>query len=134
MTTPCKIGIPGTKINLCIHILFYLKASMYMLRCTKCGYYVRTNFSYFCRSCYKIIVGKLQITNADFAAYINRSFNMDIRYPQYWRFSYIHKLLRCYYPSIKELASILESIIYLKMLLSKHPIKTRKLQLVKCLF
>jgi len=101
-----------------------------MLYCVQCGYYVRREFLHFCRNCYRILVGQLQITNADFINYINSSFNLKLTYLPYWRFRDVHRWMQAHYPSIKSLASILESIIYLKMLQIGHPVFTRDLQLV----
>ena len=101
-----------------------------MLYCIHRGYYVRREFLHFCRSCYRILTGHLQITNADFINYINSSFKLGLTYPPYWRFRDVYRWLQTQYPSIKSLASILESIIYLKMLQISHPVFTRKLQLV----
>ena len=101
-----------------------------MLYCIQRGYYVRREFLHFCRSCYRILTGHLQITNADFINYINSSFNLELEYPPYWRFRDVYRWLQTQYPSIKSLASVLESIIYLKMLQISHPVFTRKLQLV----
>ena len=101
-----------------------------MLYCIQCGYYVRREFLHFCRSCYRIPIGQLQITNADFINYINSSFDLELTYPPYWRFRDVYRLLQSQYPSIKSLASILESIIYLKILHLSGPVFTRKLQLV----
>ena len=36
-----------------------------MLYCIQCGYYARREFLHFCRSCYRILTGHFQITNAD---------------------------------------------------------------------
>ena len=105
-----------------------------MLYCIQCGYCVRTHFHHFCRNCYRILVSMLEITNADFINYINRSFNINLTYPPYWRFKDMHNWLRCQFPSIKSLASVLESIIYLKMLLSTRPVFTPKLELVKFVY
>ena len=54
-----------------------------MLYCIQCGYYVRREFLHFCRSCYRILIGQLQITNADFINYINSSFDLELTYPPY---------------------------------------------------
>ena len=91
-----------------------------MLLCIKCGGPVRNDFIHFCRSCYKILQGRLQLTNADFINYINSSFSVDLAYPPYWRFRDVHAWLQIHYPSINCLARILEAIIYLKMLLSRE--------------
>ena len=104
-----------------------------MLYCIQCWYYVRREFLHFCRSCYRILIGQLQITNADFINYINSSFDLELTYPPYWRFRDVYRLLQSQYPSIKSLASILESIIYLKILHLSGPVFIRKLQLVNSL-
>ena len=101
-----------------------------MLYCIQRGYYVRREFLHFRRSCYRIPIGHLQITNADFINYINSSFDLELTYPQHWRFRDVYRWLQTQYPSTKSLASTLESIIYLKMLQISHPAFTRKLQLV----
>ncbi len=88
--------------------------------CIKRGYYVKGNFQYFCRSCYTILLGKLTITNDDFIAYLNLSFNANIKYPPIWCFRNIYNWCQVHVPSIKPLANILESIIYLKMIMAKH--------------
>ncbi len=98
-----------------------------MLVCIKGGYHVRGTFQHFCRSCYKILVGKLAITREDFIDYLNISFNQKIQYPPNWCFRNIHNWVQHHVPSIKPLANILESIIYLKMVLAKSKTKTRKL-------
>ena len=82
-----------------------------MLYCIQCGYYVRREFLHFCRSCYRIFIGQMQSTNADFINYINSSFDLELTYPPHWRFRDVHRWLQSQYPSIKSLASILESII-----------------------
>ena len=82
---------------------------------------MRREFLHFCRSCYRILTGHLQITNADFINYINSSFKLGLTYPPYWRFRDVYRWLQTQYPSIKSLACILESIIYLKMLQISHP-------------
>jgi hypothetical protein len=111
---------------------------------------LRSGFSYFCRSCYKILVGRLQITESDFINYLNLSFKTKLTlaghrapqgrrkgialagtFPPDWRFPDIHYWIWCRNPSIKPLAVILESIVFLKMALSGRNIFTRKLQLVK---
>ena len=81
-----------------------------MLYCIQCGYYVRREFLHFCRSCYRILTGHLQITNADFTNYINNSFNLELEYPTHWRFRDVYRWLQSQYPGIKSLASILVSI------------------------
>ena len=91
-----------------------------MLLCIKCGGRVRHDFIHFCRNCYRILAGRLQITNTDFINYINCSFGLNLTYPPYWRFRDLHKWLQTYYPSLKSLARILEAIIYLKMLLAQE--------------
>ena len=91
-----------------------------MLVCIKCGYHVRGNFQHFCRSCYKILLGKLMLTREDFVDYLNLSFNQQIQYPPSWRFRDIYSWLQYHIPSIKPLANILESIMYLKLVLAKQ--------------
>ena len=105
-----------------------------MLACIKCGCHVKGNFQHFCRSCYLILVGKLTITNEDFVDYLNLSFNQQIQYPPSWRFRDIYNSLQHHIPSIKPLANILESIMYLKLVLAKQQITTRKLRLRKLIF
>ena len=105
-----------------------------MLACIKCGYHVKGNFQHFCRSCYLILVGKLRITNEDFVDYLNLSFNQQIQYPHSWRFWDIYNWVQHHIPSIKPLANILESIMYLKLVLAKQQITTRKLRLRKLIF
>ena len=104
-----------------------------MLYCIQCGYYARRDFLHFCRSCYRILIGQLQITNADFINYINSSFDLELTYPPYWRFRDVYGWLQSQHPSTKSLASILESIIYLKILHLSGPVFIRKLQLVNSL-
>ena len=48
-----------------------------MLVFIKCGYHVRDDFQHFCRSCYKILRGKLTLTREDFVDYLNLSFNQQ---------------------------------------------------------
>ena len=105
-----------------------------MLVCIKCGYHVKGNFQHFCRSCYLILVGKLTITNEDFVDYLNLSFNQQIQYPPSWRFRDIYSWVQHHIPSIKPLANILESIMYLKLVLAKQQITTRKLRLRKFIY
>ena len=102
-----------------------------MLVCIKCCYHVKGNFQHFCRSCYKILVGKLRITNEDFVDYLNLSFNQQIQYPPCLCFRNIYNWLQYHIPSIKPLANILESIMYLKLVLAKQQNTTRKLRLMK---
>jgi hypothetical protein len=90
---------------------------------------LRSGFSYFCRSCYKILVGRLQITESDFINYLNLSFKTKLTlaghrapqgrrkgialagtFPPDWRFPDIHYWIWCRNPSIKPLAVILESL------------------------
>ena len=104
-----------------------------MLYCIQCGYYVRHEFLLVCRSCCRILTGQLQITNADFINYINSNFDLELTYPPYWRFRDVYIWLQSQYPSIKSLASILEPIIYLKILHLSGPVFIRKLQLVNSL-
>ena len=99
-----------------------------MLVCIKCGYHVKGNFQQFCRSCYLILVGKLTVTNEDFVDYLNLSFNQQIQYPPNWCFRNIYNWVQHHIPSIKPLANILESIMYLKLVLAKQQITTRKLR------
>ena len=99
--------------------------------CVKCGYFLRSGFTYFCRSCYKILVGRLKITESDFINYLNLSFKTKLTFPPDWRFPDIHYWIWCRTPSIKPLAVILEAIVFLKMALSGRNIFTRKLQQVK---
>ena len=80
---------------------------------------MRNDFIHFCRSCYRLLVGRLQLSNADFINYVNNSFGLSLTYPTYWRFRDVHAWLQTHYPSIKSLARILEAIIYLKMLLAR---------------
>ena len=105
-----------------------------MLACIKCGYHVKGNFQHFCRSCYLILVGKLMLTREDFVDYLNLSFNQQIQYPPSWCFRNIYNWLQYHIPSIKPLANILESIMYLKLVLAKQQITTRKLRLRKLIF
>ena len=105
-----------------------------MLVCIKCGYHVRGNFQHFCRSCYKILLGKLTLTREDFIDYLNLSFNQKIQYPPNWCFRNIYNWVQHHIPSIKPLANILESIMYLKLVLAKQQITTRKLRLRKLIF
>ena len=90
-----------------------------MLLCIKCGGRVRHDFIHFCRNCYRILAGRLQITNTDFINYINCSFGLNLTYPPYWRFRDLHKWLQTYYPSINSLARILEAISYSNILLAR---------------
>ena len=96
-----------------------------MLYCIQCGYYVRREFLHFCRSCYRILIGQLQITNADFINYINSSFDLELTYPPYSHFRDVHRCLQLQYPSAKSLACVLESTIYLKILHLRGPGFTR---------
>ena len=91
-----------------------------MLLCIKCGSPVRNDFVHLCRNCYKILVGRLQLTNADFINYINSIFGLSLTYPPYWRFRDVRAWLQTHYPSINSLARILEAIIYLKLLLARQ--------------
>ena len=101
-----------------------------MLYCIQRGYYARREFLHFRRSCYRILIGQLQITSADFINYISSSIDLELAYPPYRRFRDVHRWLQSQYPSIKSLASIFESIIYLKILHLSSPVFTRQLQLV----
>ena len=100
-----------------------------MLYCIQCGYYARREFLHFCRICYRILIGQLQITKADFINYINSSFDLELTYPPYWRFRDVHRWLQSQHPSTKSLASIFESIIDLRMFNLSHPAFTREVQL-----
>ena len=102
--------------------------------CIKCGYRVSGTFQHFCRSCYKILLGKLMLTREDFVDYLNLSFNQQIQYPPCWCFRNIYNWLQYHIPSIKPLANILESIMYLKLVLAKQQITPRKLRLRKLIF
>ena len=90
-----------------------------MLLCIKCGSPVRNDFIHFCRNCYRILMGRLQLSSADFINYINSNLGLNLTYPPYWRFRDVHAWLQTHYPSIKSLARILEAIIYSKMLLAR---------------
>ena len=90
-----------------------------MLLCIKRGSPVRNDFIHFCRNCYRLLMGRLQLSNADFINYINSSFGLSLTYPPYWRFRDVHAWLQTHYPSIKSLARILDAIVYLKMLLAR---------------
>ncbi len=57
-----------------------------MLGCIKHGYYVRGGFIYFCRRCYKVLVGRLRITEHNCIAYLNLSFIANVTYPPNWGF------------------------------------------------
>ena len=90
-----------------------------MLLWIQCGRCVRHGFIHFCRNCYRALAGRLPITNTDFINYINCSFGLSLTYPPHLRFRDLHKLLQSHYPSLKALATILEAILYLKMLLAR---------------
>ncbi len=105
-----------------------------MLVCIKCGYHVRGNFQHVRRSCYNILLGKLLLTREDFVDYLNLSFNQQIHYPPSWCFRNICEWLQYHIPSIKPLVNILESIMYLKLVLAKQQTTTRKLRLRKLFF
>ncbi len=93
-----------------------------MLVCIKCGFHVMGNFQHFCRSCYTILVGKLTIASEDFIDYLNLSFNQKIQYPPSWCFRNIY-LVQHHIPENKPLAKILESIMYLKLVLANSKLQ-----------
>ncbi len=103
---------------------------MYMLGCIKWGYYVRGGSKHFYRRCCENVFGRLRIAEDDFVAYLNLSFNANMTYAPNWCFREIYKWVQRRIPSIKPLAGVLESIIYLNVLMAKRRICTRKLQLV----
>ena len=92
-----------------------------MAQCFKCHRMVSEGFDYFCRQCYRVARRQVGITDDDFRFYINRSFKVRILYPWTWCFSYVYTRLKKRIPSIKPLANILESIVFLKMLLLPPP-------------
>ena len=101
-----------------------------MLLCFNCGVVpVAPGFAHLCRGCYRQYMNRNQITNEEFATYINKSFRIKMIHPRTWNFRRIHKRLKLQYPTIKPLACILESIVFIKMLLT-----TTTTQLVKCRF
>ncbi len=63
--------------------------------------------------CYKILLGKLTLTREDFIDYLNLSFEQKIQYPPNWRIRNIYNWVQHHIPSIKPLANILESMMYL---------------------
>ena len=92
-----------------------------MAQCFKRHRMVSEGFDYFCRQCYRVARRQVGITDDDFRFYINRSFKVRILYPWTWCFSYVYTRLKQRIPSIKPLANILESIVFLKMLLLPPP-------------
>ena len=108
-----------------------------MTQCVICHRRVSRGFAYFCRGCYHDVKRQFGISDADFLAYINRSFKTRCVYPREWTpqwampsaspsaghdaprgtFFMVHERLKQRYPSIKPLAVILESILFLKMIL-----------------
>ena len=88
----------------------------------KCHRMVSEGFDYFRRQCYRVARRQVGITDDDVRFYINRSFKVRILYPWTWCFSYVYTRLKQRAPSIKPLANILESIVFLKMLLLLSPI------------
>ena len=86
-----------------------------MSECITCKHRcVNDGFAYFCRRCYRDAKDQFRITNTDFRTYINRSFKTRFMYPCNWRFAKVHERIQQYYPSIKPLAVVLESILFLK--------------------
>ena len=84
-----------------------------MAQCVICNRQrVKNGFAYFCRGCYHDVKDQFGISNADFRAYINRSFKMRFTYPRDWSFAMVYKRRRQYYPSLKPLAVILKSILF----------------------
>ena len=92
-----------------------------MAQCFKRHRMVSEGFDYFCRQCYHVARRQVGITDDDFRFYINRSFKVCILYPWTWCFSYVYTRLKKRIPSIKPLANILESIVFLKLLLLPPP-------------
>ena len=96
-----------------------------MTQCVICRRRVSRGFAYFCRGCYHTTKGQLGISDADFCTRINRNFELRVVYPRAWSFAMVHERLKQRYPSLKPLAVILESILFLKMILRPR----RKLKL-----
>ena len=82
---------------------------------------VSEGFDYFRRQCYHVARKQVGITDDDFRFYANRSFKVRILYPWTVCFTYAYTRLKQRTPSIKPLANILESIVFLKMLLLPPP-------------
>ena len=85
-----------------------------MLVCIKRGY------QHGCRSCYKIMLGKLTLTREDLIAYLNLSFNANMKYPPNCCFRDIYNWAQRHIPSIKPLANMLESIIFVTIIRAKR--------------
>ena len=92
-----------------------------MAQCFKCHRMVSEGFDYFRRQCYHVARTQVGITDDDFRFCINRSFKVRILYPWTWCLSCMYTRLKQRIPSIKPLANILESIVFLKMLLLPPP-------------
>ena len=103
-----------------------------MTQCVICRRPVSRGFAYFCRGCYHNVKRHFGVSDADFLAYINRSFNLRFLYPCEWSFAMVYERLKRRYPSIKPLAVILESILFLKMIL--RPLRGPRRNLELCNF
>ena len=78
---------------------------------------VKQSFSYFCKKCYRTTLRKLEISNDDFLNYLMTSFNVPLAFPPNWHFRDVHHWIRlCWIPTLKPLAVILESILFLKLM------------------
>ena len=90
-----------------------------MPNCVMCNQSCKAGFNYFCRSCYRSQLKRLRITDADFPAYINLSFRTNLTFPPHLSFVEIHRWLSLRVPTLKPLACLLESILFLKFALKK---------------
>lgn len=97
------------------------------MNCTNknCRRYIRREFNYFCYGCYHEIKKNLRINNSEFLKYINSSFNKNYIFRDDCRFTEIYDFLLLKNPNIKPLANILESILYIKYLLSDIDLKNK---------
>lgn len=90
-----------------------------------CRRFIRKDFNYFCVGCYHEIKRIIEINNNDFITYINNSFNTEYKFRDDLKFYQIYEFLLFKYPTIKSLACILESILYIKYLLCDIDLKNK---------
>ena len=83
-----------------------------MTQCVICRRRVSLGFAYFCRGCYHDVKRQFGVSDADFCAYITRSFKMRLAYPREWSFAMVHGRLKQRHPSLEPLAVVLESIFF----------------------
>ncbi len=91
-----------------------------------CHRFIRKDFNYFCVGCYhEIKRNYIEINNNDFITYINNSFHTQYKFRDDLKFYQIYEFLLFKYPTIKSLACILESILYIKYLMSDIDLKNK---------